>query len=152
MPSTTVASDQVPIIFPAHPRTVASIRETCGDWRPDERLHVIEPVSYLDMLQLLQNAALALTDSGGLQKEALFVKTGCVTLREETEWTETVSCGANILAGTDRDAILAASARWLDDSSREVFNAEAIEHFGDGRAAEKIVSSLVAWLNARSEN
>jgi UDP-GlcNAc3NAcA epimerase len=85
-----------PIVFPVHPRTVGAMKRAGLDPnRPG--IMVIEPVGYLDMCKLLHHANLVLTDSGGVQKEAYFHRVPCVTLRDETEWTETVACGWNRL-------------------------------------------------------
>jgi UDP-N-acetylglucosamine 2-epimerase len=96
------------------------------------------------MLQLLGSARIALTDSGGLQKEALFLGTPCVTLRDETEWLETVNAGWNILAGTDGREIRRAVNRSLDpDRVRAMSFEEACSAFGDGRASGSIVNALL---------
>ena len=103
-----IATDRIPVVFPAHPRTVAMLRKHDVEWKKPERLLMIEPVGYLDMLQLLGHARIALTDSGGLQKEALFLETPCVTLRDETEWPETIAAGGNILTGSSGSKVLEA--------------------------------------------
>ena len=87
----------LPVVFPIHPRTRALLEK--GDTPLPAGLLLVPPVGYLEMLALTARAAVVLTDSGGLQKEALFLGTPCVTLRGETEWTETVELGMNILAG-----------------------------------------------------
>jgi UDP-N-acetylglucosamine 2-epimerase len=87
------------------------------------------------MLLLESNARCVLTDSGGVQKEAFFFGVPCVTLRDETEWPETVDCGWNVLAGCDIDRIVAAAKRPLPQGERPAL-------FGDGHAAEKIVEVL----------
>jgi UDP-N-acetylglucosamine 2-epimerase len=103
------------------------------------RLHIIEPVGYLDMLVLERSARLILTDSGGVQKEAYFFAVPCLTLREETEWVETVESGWNRLVGADRTAIVtAAQASWPEGKPPSVF--------GDGHAADKIAGLLVEQL------
>ena len=105
---------------------------------------MIEPLAYLDMLAVLEAAALVLTDSGGLQKEALFVGRACVTLREETEWTETVDLGANVLAGVDPARVAAAAevqlARW--PAAAAALGAAVDRAFGAGDAADRIVAAL----------
>lgn len=95
---------EMPILFPVHPRTRACLERYEISWRSHVRL--IEPVGYLEMLSLERAAYRILTDSGGVQKEAFFLKVPCITLREETEWPETVESGWNILVGSDEEAIL----------------------------------------------
>ena len=121
------------IIFPAHPRTAQALarlgRETPSNVR------VLEPVSYVNMLKLEKEARLILTDSGGMQKEAYFLGVPCVTLREETEWVETVEAGWNILVGAGKDRILQAVRGFQPQGDRPGV-------FGDGRASEKIARQL----------
>jgi UDP-N-acetylglucosamine 2-epimerase len=93
-----------PVVFPVHPRTRARIAELGALSRLD-RLLLVEPVSYLDMLVLEKNARIVLTDSGGVQKEAFFFGVPCLTLRPETEWVETVAAGMNIVVDTDAERI-----------------------------------------------
>lgn len=96
---------------------------------------MIDPVGYLDMLILEQNAKVILTDSGGMQKEAYFYEVPCVTMRTETEWVETVETGWNVVVGADREKIINAVRSFkLDNPCPELY--------GDGRAAEKIVKIL----------
>ena len=120
-----------PIIFACHPRTRKAISQQ--GQRVPANVRLIEPVSYLDMLQLEQHAKLILTDSGGVQKEAYFCQVPCVTLREETEWIETTQLGWNRLVGADRDLIVAAASNpGKPESSPPLF--------GDGHAAKKIAA------------
>ena len=104
----------------------------------------MEPLGYLDMIALVSNARIVLTDSGGLQKEAFFLGRPCVTLRDETEWVETVTGGGNVIAGTDprkiRDAV-APGTRRLRAASPD-FAAEMRQSFGDGAASAKIVAQV----------
>ncbi len=93
----------MPVVLPLHPRTRARLE----DMDVPDNVDVIAPVPYLAMLTLTREAAYVLTDSGGLQKEALWLGTRCITLRDETEWTETTGGGWNQIVGADRDAILA---------------------------------------------
>jgi UDP-GlcNAc3NAcA epimerase len=99
------ALDEI-VVFPVHPRARKAMSE--GDYRPPPQVRLIGPVGYLDMVSLTRSARRVLTDSGGLQKEAYWLGVPCVTLREETEWVETVEAGWNMLVGSDRDRIVEA--------------------------------------------
>ena len=133
---------EMPVMFPVHPRTRARLGAGEGA-AITGRVKLIDPVGYLDMLALEQAAALILTDSGGVQKEAYFFAIPCVTLRPETEWVETVEAGWNRLAWGGADAVLAAArAPWPTDPPPPVF--------GDGHASEKIVAALSAGASQAS--
>ena len=125
----TVAGLDNPVVFPVHPRTRNVMEKTgvelSGMIRP------IDPVGYLQMMALESNASKILTDSGGVQKEAYMLGIPCVTLRNETEWVETVEEGWNMLVGTDREAIIEA-IQTLDPPP------ERKDLFGDGHASENI--------------
>jgi UDP-GlcNAc3NAcA epimerase len=127
-----VSTTLCPVVLPLHPRTRVRLQQL--GWEP-RRLKLIEPLSYLQMLLLESRARIVITDSGGVQKEAYFMRVPCITLRAETEWTETLANGCNQLAGTDRAAILAA-VRQTESSGP--WNTP----YGDGHAAEKIVETL----------
>ncbi len=118
-----------PVVLPLHPRTKAYLREH------QIPLHatVIDPVGYFDMLALLENCALVLTDSGGLQKEAYFFQKFCITLRDQTEWTELVEAGANALAGADKNRILELYAH-----GRKTAVAATADLYGRGDAGTRI--------------
>jgi UDP-GlcNAc3NAcA epimerase len=122
-----------PIVFLAHPRIRKAIREQAQQIPPNVCL--TEPAGYLDMLRLEQQAKAILTDSGGIQKEAYFFGVPCITLREETEWVETVQTGWNRLVGADRDRIVVAVRNLPVLTERPPV-------FGDGHAAERIVALL----------
>jgi UDP-GlcNAc3NAcA epimerase len=98
-----------PLVFPVHPRTRKKLDEIA--YAPAPHVHLIEPVGYLDMARLESAARRILTDSGGIQKEAMWLGVPCVTLRDETEWVETVESGWNVLVGADPVALLAAVHR-----------------------------------------
>jgi UDP-N-acetylglucosamine 2-epimerase len=121
------------VVFPAHPRTQAALGR--DDFQLPANVRLIDAVGYLDMLMLEKHARLILTDSGGVQKEAYFFAVPCVTLREETEWVETVAAGWNVLAGADPTRIVTA-ARELAPLG------EPALVLGDGQAAARCVSLL----------
>lgn len=130
---------EVPLVFPVHPRTRRPLSAEFGEDLKSatrEGIHFIDPVGYLDMVRLESCARLILTDSGGVQKEACWVGTPCVTMREETEWTETVRHGFNRLAGSNPDRIRAA---FTEMNSRPV---ERGDLYGDGTAAAQIVEII----------
>lgn len=137
--SLAVIAEQVRVIFPLHPRTRGVLTEQ-GLIEFLGKVEVLEPVSFLDMVRLEESARLILTDSGGVQKEAYFFGVPCITIREETEWIETVSAGCNVLAGSNVEKILAAYRGLNDFSGNDNFHAGC---FGDGEAAKKIVSTLL---------
>ena len=129
------------VIFPLHPRTKKT-REGLGTKAMGKNLRLIDPVSYFDMLLLESNAKVILTDSGGVQKEAFWLGVPCITLREETEWAETVECGWNRLAGADTRRIINAVHEALrPKQSHSPGKGKAI--YGDGKAGDKIVSILL---------
>jgi len=129
----------LPVVFPMHPRTRLATQKLglLDRLSNDRRLKVIPPQGYLDFLELQRNARLILTDSGGVQKEALFLSTPCVTLREYSPWPETVESGWNVLVPPCEAAILKAVAQMTSVVSRSSCNA-----FGDGHAAESICRVL----------
>ncbi len=96
------------VVFPVHPRTAKRLREYGLWYRMPQNVRLIEPVGYLDMLMLIAGAEKILTDSGGLQKEAYILRVPCITLRENTEWVETLEEGWNVLSAVDKDKIIEA--------------------------------------------
>jgi len=129
-----VASLGIQVVFPAHPRT----RRALEDVTTTHGVRLIPPVSYLQMLSLEASARFILTDSGGVQKEAYWLGVPCITLRDETEWVETVDLGWNTVAGCDPDAVAEAVQRARPGGSRPFV-------YGDGHSAEKMVRALVSW-------
>lgn len=130
----------IPVILPLHPRTRAALAELAPPCNMPDNVRVVDPVGYLDVLRLVDGAAVVLTDSGGLQKEAFFLGVRCVTMRDETEWAETVEVGANELVGADATRIAAATAGALERG--RLPKSDGPGPFGDGTAAAKIVSIL----------
>ena len=131
------------IVFPAHPRTVKRLKEfgLFEKLKEAENVLMIDPVGYLDSLLLISKAKLILTDSGGVQKEAFLLRVPCVTLRDSTEWIETIELGGNILVGADKNKILKGVTLMLDEQPKFVKNP-----FGDGKASVRIVEILGKWL------
>jgi UDP-N-acetylglucosamine 2-epimerase (non-hydrolysing) len=125
-----------PVVFPIHPSTEGALVRHGLSISP--RAHVIPPVGYLDFLMLQAEARLVITDSGGIQEETAILRVPCVTLRDNTERPESVEAGANILAGTDPDCILQCAGEMLS-RPRTWPNP-----FGDGHAAERIISIVSA--------
>ena len=135
-------SQEETVVFSVHPRT----RKRLGAWASEGvagRLLLIEPVGYLDMVMLEKSARMILTDSGGIQKEAYWLRVPCLTLRDETEWVETVATGWNRLAGADEGAIVAAARSLARPSGHP-------DLYGDGKAAGLCRSLLTLPGPARS--
>jgi UDP-GlcNAc3NAcA epimerase len=128
------------VVLPLHPRTAARLEEAHLRARLDEAPNVVltAPLGYLDFTKLAAHARAVLTDSGGVQKEAFLLGVPCVTLRDTTEWVETVDAGWNVLVDLDRDAALAALQRPLPSG-------EPPELYGGGHAAERVCDVLDAY-------
>jgi UDP-GlcNAc3NAcA epimerase len=124
----------VPVVLALHPRTAEAMSREGITAPPGVR--VVEPLAYRTMLALLRLARVLLTDSGGLQKEAYVLGTPCVTLRDTTEWTETVTAGWNRLAGADPDSIASLARDFAPPSSRP-------QLYGDGHAASRIADAVL---------
>ncbi len=122
------------IILPLHPRTKKIIDHLELNI---ENLTIIEPIGYLEMVWLIDNCDLVMTDSGGLQKEAFFFEKPCITLRDETEWVELVANGFNVLVGAKKGKILSAYKNYEFNSNFD------IDLYGNGQASKKIVLELL---------
>jgi UDP-GlcNAc3NAcA epimerase len=135
-----------PALFPVHPRTKARLEATgaLAQLGQVPGLTLTEPLGYLDFLKLLREAAAVLTDSGGVQKEAYLARVPCLTMREETEWPETVEHGWNRLVGLDRVRVLAA----LEEADPP---GDHPDLYGGGRAGDAIVAALERWHGNRNQ-
>jgi UDP-GlcNAc3NAcA epimerase len=124
-----------PVILPMHPRTAHSLRNAGLDVDRIGLLKIVDPIGYLDMLQLLLNARKVITDSGGVQKEAYWAGVPCITTMTETTWPETIEAGWNVLVGWDKESILNAVRRSEPESPRP-------EVYGPPGAARRMVECL----------
>lgn len=129
-----IAEISRPVVLPIHPRT-RKIVEQLGLTHLLDKVILTEPVGYLDMIALEANTWKLVTDSGGVQKEAYFAGVPCITMRDETEWVETVEVGWNCLTGAEETKILEAVERFTPPYNRPLI-------FGEGRAAELMVAAL----------
>lgn len=128
------------IIFPAHPRTVSVMKKLGLKVESWSNIKITDPVGYLESLVLQENAKKVLTDSGGVQKEAYLLEVPCITLREETEWVETVKDGWNVLVGADKKKILEAISDFNPRNKQH-------DYFGTGNSAAKIVEILDKYFH-----
>ena len=125
------------LILPLHPRTKKLLE--MGEY-DTSNLSIIDPVGYLNMVWLIDNCSLVMTDSGGLQKEAYFFGVPCITMRDETEWVELVEAGANVLVGADQKRILDA---YHNTKSSSVVDTRSEDLYGGGKASERIIKVLL---------
>jgi UDP-N-acetylglucosamine 2-epimerase len=127
-----------PVLFPAHPRTAATITSEC---LTPGHVRLSQPLSYLDFAALASQARVIVTDSGGIQKEAYWYGVPCVTARPSTEWKDTVELGANVLVDDDPDRLVEAVRKAQMPTERP-------QLYGDGHASEKVAAALLASLAA----
>ena len=132
-------SEQCPVVLPLHPRTKGKLLAINYDFIKS-KICFIDPVGYLEMVWLLKNCELVMTDSGGLQKEAYFFEKYCVTMRDETEWVELVEKGFNVLAGSEPTRIIS-SVNVMISKNKEGFENRL---YGNGDAGEKILDTLLS--------
>jgi UDP-GlcNAc3NAcA epimerase len=130
-----LASSVYPVVLPMHPRTRIRLKQMGLSMPPN--VHTIDPVSYLEMVWLEMNCRLVATDSGGVQKEAYFHGKPCVTLRDETEWSELVELGVNYLSGVTEEKI----SECIQGANYNFMNTNI---YGDGNSADKIISHLAS--------
>ncbi len=135
-------AEREPVILPLHPRTKKILEATHPSLltpdpsRSNASLRIIDPTGYFDIIALEKSARMLLTDSGGMQKEAYWLKVPCVTLRDETEWVETVESGWNILTGADRNRIVTAVQNFTPPKDHPPL-------YGDGQAAVHCLKALL---------
>ncbi|MEM3783860.1 MAG: UDP-N-acetylglucosamine 2-epimerase (non-hydrolyzing) [Candidatus Bathyarchaeia archaeon] len=140
--------NQLTIIFPTHPRTQKQLQKfkLYSAVQKQNHIRLIKPLGYHETLKLIKNAALLLTDSGGMQKEAFWLKTPCITLRENTEWPETVELGANHLTGANKQKIIKAVSGILEKGEAITEKLKKTPNpFGDGKASPKILEVIKSF-------
>jgi len=133
------------IVFPIHPRTRQRLAKTSlpKKMEASDHMKLIDPVGYNEMLHLTEHAKMVFTDSGGLQKEAFWLHTPCITLRNTTEWMETVKAHSNILAGSNPARITKAATRIIESPNKKNKLRKLTNPFGDGQASQKIVAEVL---------
>lgn len=128
------------VIFPVHPRTKKFLKEKglLDKIKKYKNITIIDPVGYVDCLWLIKNARIVITDSGGIQKEAYILGTPCITVREQTEWVETVESGWNFLTGFNKDKLESAINNFCPTGKRP-------KHYGNGKTGERIVEKIKSF-------
>jgi UDP-N-acetylglucosamine 2-epimerase len=140
-----VMSLKLIVVFPVHPRTRQRLAEAglLTGMQKNAYVKLIDPLGYHEMLQLTKHSRMVFTDSGGLQKEAFWLHTPCITLRERTEWIETTAAHANIVVGSNPRKISRAAARIMETPEIKKKIGRTGNPFGDGHASRRIVSELL---------
>jgi UDP-GlcNAc3NAcA epimerase len=137
------AADAAPVVFPVHPRTRARLEEIGAlDDLPGRGITPVEPLGYLDFMRLVRATRAVITDSGGLQKEAFLASVPCLTMREETEWVETVEARWNNLIGLRPEAVGPALAELHQPGE----DSSAGELYGSGQAGRRVAEAIADWL------
>ncbi len=137
-------SKTIPVVFPVHPRTQNKIKEFgLEDYIQDENIHTLPPLGYMQLVGLMINAKVVMTDSGGIQEETTALGVPCITLRENTERPITVEQGTNTIVGVDPQLIYSS----FEDVIKTGGKAGKQPELWDGHAAERIVTDLVNWLD-----
>ncbi|KPV63436.1 MAG: hypothetical protein AOA66_0912 [Candidatus Bathyarchaeota archaeon BA2] len=132
------------IVFPVHPRTIERLRvsDLLKSLKKAEHIRLVDPIGYHEMLHLVEKAKMVFTDSGGLQKEAFLLHTPCITLREKTEWVETVDLEANVLVGNSVEMVVRKAREYLATENLKTKLKKLPNPFGDGNASTRIVNAL----------
>ena len=149
--SAIVNLTEVKTVFPIHPRTEKRLRNTKLEkvLKRAPNVMLTEPLGYFDMLSLMKDSAVVLTDSGGMQKEAFLLHVPCLTLRYNTEWVETIKLGANKLVGAESERILMETRKILENGSIKTKLESLPNPYGDGKASHKIVEDLKGRFYSR---
>ncbi|MCE5252294.1 UDP-N-acetylglucosamine 2-epimerase (non-hydrolyzing) [bacterium] len=134
-----VLAQEMPVVVPLHPRTANMLKKMDFFDEISTGLTIIEPVGYLDMVMLEQNARVIITDSGGVQKEAFFHRVPCIILRKETEWVELIESGWSVLVDTDVDRLISEAGRLINT---DTIDTEHPDLYGDGHAGNRIVEIM----------
>jgi UDP-N-acetylglucosamine 2-epimerase (non-hydrolysing)/UDP-GlcNAc3NAcA epimerase len=137
------AAEAAPVVFPVHPDPGPAGGDRGAEGFPERGITPVEPLGYLDMTRLVRAARAVITDSGGLQKEAFLASVPCLTMREETEWVETVEAGWNRLIGLRPEAVEGALAELPAPGE----TSPAAEIYGGGRAGERVAEAIADWLD-----
>jgi UDP-N-acetylglucosamine 2-epimerase (non-hydrolysing) len=139
---TIIEFKDFPIIFPIHPRTekMLKLNNLYNIVVKNNNIKLVSPLGYFDNLNLIKNAKLILTDSGGMQKEAFWLETPCITIRNNTEWIETIEKGANILVKPEKDEIIKTINKFEKISNKNIFKGNP---YGDGTASKKLINHLL---------
>jgi UDP-N-acetylglucosamine 2-epimerase (non-hydrolysing) len=138
-------SRELPLIFSVHPRTRQRLA-TSNNRHPESRVHILDPLNYIDFLALQRRAGLVITDSGGIQEETTYLSVPCLTVRENTERPVTVTLGTNILVGQDMKRLRTEVARILAGDQKR----GQIPPLWDGHAAERIAAAVMSWGQSQS--
>lgn len=141
--------DELTIVFPIHPRTVKNLEkyDLLEKLENKEHIKLIKPVGYLDFLILLSKSKLIMTDSGGLQEEAITLNIPCMTLRYNTERPETVEAGGNILTGADKENIIENVRKIMNNTDLYNKMKNARNPYGDGNSSKKILDAILGLYN-----
>ena len=134
-------SEDLPVIFPAHPRTRLRISDFGLQVSENGRLNLIDPLAYLDFLSLQKDATLVITDSGGIQEETTFLGVPCITVRRNTERPITVEMGTNIVVGQDMERLKGELQNILNGKAKK----GAVPPLWDGKAGERIADVIEKW-------
>jgi UDP-GlcNAc3NAcA epimerase len=141
-------ADHLPVVFPVHPRSRKVLQSSGMAVQREGRLLLIDPVGYLDMIALERHAAVVATDSGGVQKEAFFLEVPCVTLRDQSEWTELFATGWNRLAPPDGSTDVAGTILSSIGRTGQL----GVQPYGDGKAAFKVCAAVQGLVAAKANH